>query len=382
MAFHLGCLRALNDLKLLDQVEVVSTVSGGSVIGGMFVANRDPFPEFEAHVREHLARGFVRPAVAKAFTTTEGLRVLYCWALLMLTNIFLTAISWVGGGLSHLVPSEKRKDWRLEKFHSPFRRFASRTTILRKVFDDEVFKGQCLRDLPLEAPLLIVNAAELRTGSAFYFSQRSSGTWRIGEVASRDIPLAHAVSASAAYPLLLPALDEVLPFNTKDGTRREERVILTDGGTYDNLGLAPLWPDRDPEISLNVTKVDTIICCRAGYGPRFDAPTQFRLARMKSVFFCVFDRTQNAATKRLFDLLEAGKLKRVIMPYLGQNDARLACPPDDLVTREDTFAYPANFSAMSDEWTEKLSKRGEQLTKALIAEHHPHLINLNSAVEV
>ena len=382
MAFHLGCLRALNDLKLLDQVEVVSTVSGGSVIGGMFVANRDPFPEFEAHVREHLARGFVRPAVAKAFTTTEGLRALYCWALLMLTNIFLTAISWIGGGLSRLVPSEKRKDWRLEQFHSPFRRFASRTTILRKVFDDEVFKGQCLRDLPLEAPLLIVNAAELRTGSAFYFSQRSSGTWRIGEVASRDIPLAHAVSASAAYPLLLPALDEVLPFNTKDGTRREERVILTDGGTYDNLGLAPLWPDRDPEISLNVTKVDTIICCRAGYGPRFDAPTQFLLARMKSVFFCVFDRTQNAATKRLFDLLEAGKLKRVIMPYLGQNDARLACPPDDLVTREDTFAYPANFSAMSDEWTEKLSKRGEQLTKALIAEYHPHLINLNSAVEV
>ena len=154
------------------------------------------------------------------------------------------------------------------------------------------------------------------------------------------------MSASAAYQLRLPALDGVLPFNTKDGTRREERLILTDGGTYDNLGLAPLWPDRDPEISLNVTKVDTIICCRAGYGPRFDAPTQFFLARMKSVFSCIFDRTQNAATKRLFDLLKAGELKGVIMPYLGQNDARLACPPDDLVTREDAFAYPTDFSAL------------------------------------
>lgn len=374
MAFHLGCLRALHDLKLLDQVEVVSTVSGGSVIGGMFVANRDPFAEFEARVREHLARGFVRPSISKALTTTEGLRALYCWALLVPTNLLLTAISWAGGALSRFVPPEKRKDWRLEKLHSPFRRFASRTTILRKVFDEDVFKGQSLKDLPEDGPLLIVNAAELRTGSAFYFSQRSSGTWRIGELASRDIPLAYAVSASAAYPLLLPALDEVLPFNTKDGTRREERVILTDGGTYDNLGLAPLWPDRDPQISLNVTKVDTIICCRAGYGLRFDAPTQFLLARMKSVFFCIFDRTQNAATKRLFDLLEAGKLKGAIMPYLGQNDARLAYPPDDLVTREDAYAYPTDFSAMSDEWIEKLGTRGEQLTKALIAEHLPHLI--------
>ena len=57
----------------LNQVEVVPTVSGGSVIGGMFVANRDPFPGFEAWVREHLARGFVRPSIPKALTATEGL---------------------------------------------------------------------------------------------------------------------------------------------------------------------------------------------------------------------------------------------------------------------------------------------------------------------
>lgn len=33
MAFHLGCLRALNQLGLLDRIDVLSTVSGGSVIG-------------------------------------------------------------------------------------------------------------------------------------------------------------------------------------------------------------------------------------------------------------------------------------------------------------------------------------------------------------
>ena len=377
MAFHLGCLRALHDLELIDQIEVVSTVSGGSVIGGLFAANRDPFSEFEKRVRGHLSKGFLRPAITKALTTTEGLRALYCWAMLVPTNLLIMVVALAASSLSLFLTPEKRKDWRLEKLYSPFRRFASRTTILRRVFEDDLFMGLRLRDLPKEAPLLIVNAAELRTGSAFYFSQRSSGTWRIGELADRDVSLAHAVTASAAYPLLLPALDEVLPFNTKDGSRREERVILTDGGTYDNLGLAPLWPDRDPRISLNVTGVDTIICCRAGYGLRFDPPTQFLLARMKSVFFSIFDRTENAATKRLFDLVEAGKLKGVIMPYLGQNDSRLAFAPDDLVTREEAYAYPTDFSAMSDEWVEKLSKRGEQLTRALVSEHLPHLITVD-----
>ncbi len=156
-----------------------------------------------------------------------------------------------------------------------------------------------------------------------------------------------------------------------------ERVTLTDGGVYDNLGLAPLWPDRDPKISLNVTNIDTIICCKAGYGLRFDQPTQFLPARMKSVFYCIHDREQNAATQRLIDLLTMGKLKGVLMPYLGQVDSRLKFPPDDLVTREEAYNYPTDFSAMPEEWIDRLSSRGEQLTKALVAEHWPHLLNGN-----
>jgi NTE family protein len=78
--------------------------------------------------------------------------------------------------------------------------------------------------------------------------------------------------------------------------------------------------------------------------------------------------------KRLFDLKEAGKLKGFLLPYLGQDDERLQYPPDDLVTREEAYAYPTDFSAMPDEWIDNLSRRGEQLTRALIAEHIPELI--------
>lgn len=116
-------------------------------------------------------------------------------------------------------------------------------------------------------------------------------------------------------------------------------------------------------------------CCRAGYGLRFDPPSQFFLARLKSAFATVHDRAQNAAMKRLFDLKSVGVLKSVLLPYLGQDDRRLKYPPDDLITREDTYAYPTDFSAMPNEWIDKLSRRGEQLTRAVIAEHWPELLD-------
>lgn len=378
MAFHLGCLRALHGLGILDRVQILSTVSGGSVIGALYAANDDPFPAFEERVRAALVRGLAGPAIRTVFRTPEGLKALLCWLLIGTTNLLFTVLTWLMWLISLLLPRGARPRWRTESWHLPFRRFASRTTILRRTIDDELFKGKRLRDLQGRRPLLVVNAAELRTGSAFYFTPNQSGSWRLGRLASPDVTLACAVTASAAYPMFLPALDEELPFDKRDGARRSERVTLTDGGVYDNLGLASLWPDRDPSISLNVEPVDTIICCRAGYGLRHDPPSQFMIARLKSAIACIHDRAQNAAMKRLFELRDSGKLRAVVLPYLGQDDSRLKHRPADLVSREEAYAYPTDFFAMSDEWIERLSRRGEQLTRALIEEHAPGLAMMRS----
>jgi NTE family protein len=374
MAFHLGCLRALHDLGILERVRILSTVSGGSVIGALYAAADDPFPAFEARVRTLLARGLARPTIRTAFLTTEGLKAFLCFVSVGTANLLFVALTWVLWFGALILPAGLRPRRQVENWHLPFRRLASRTTILRRAIDDELFKGKRLRDLQGRRPLLIVNAAELRTGSAFYFTPNESGSWRLGRLVQPDVTLAHAVTASAAYPMFLPALDEDLPFDKRDRARRVERVTLTDGGVYDNLGLAPLWPDRDPSVSFNVEPVDTIICCRAGYGLRHDPPSQFLIARLKSTIACIHDRAQNAAMKRLFELREAGKLRAVVLPYLGQDDRRLKYKPADLVTREEAYAYPTDFSAMSEEWIGRLSRRGEQLTRALIAEHAPELI--------
>lgn len=371
IAFHLGCLRALHDLGVLEKVDVISTVSGGSVVGALYATHEGSFEQFEEKTRDFLRTGLVGPSVKKAFTSLEGLNAFICAMFLLSVNIFLLMFAVVIRGLSLVFPGLRLRA--LGTVRAPLKRYASRTTILRRVLDDDIFCGKKFRDLPKDGPLLIANAADLRTGSAFYFSNRDSGSWRLGRVCDDGLKVAHGVAASAAFPLLLPALDETLAFEKPDGTRREERVTLTDGGVYDNLGLAPLWPDRDPGISLNAQKVDTIICCRAGYGLRFDSPNQFIFARMASAFTTIHDRAQNFATKRLFDLRSSGQLKAFAMPYLGMKDRADFSDGEGFVSREDVFGYPTDFSAMSDAWIEKLSRRGEQLTHRLLNENLPHL---------
>ena len=63
IAFHLGCLRALHELDILDNIKVISTVSGGSVIGALYAAHQGLFPEFEKRVRRLLAQGLMRSAI-------------------------------------------------------------------------------------------------------------------------------------------------------------------------------------------------------------------------------------------------------------------------------------------------------------------------------
>ncbi len=43
IAFHLGCLRALHDLKLLEQVNTITAVSGGSVLAGLYCSHSGTF---------------------------------------------------------------------------------------------------------------------------------------------------------------------------------------------------------------------------------------------------------------------------------------------------------------------------------------------------
>jgi NTE family protein len=371
IAFHLGCLRALHSEGILARVEVISAVSGGSVLAALYCHHKGDFAAFEATVRVVLERGFVKPVIKTAVTTLEGAKALLCVIPLCIVQLLMLMVRLTFRFLP--ISNELRRRTGAWLREPQLRRFASRTTILRRVLSDTLFDRQTLADLRDDRPKLIVVACELRTKSAFYFARDGVGSWRLGKTEPNRMEIAHAVAASAAFPGLLPALDEYLTLE-KNGRSHPQRVVLTDGGVYDNLGLAPLWPDRDPSVSLHADKFDTIIACRAGYGLGLSPPPIFWPSRMIAVIESIHARAQNFGMSRLFDLKKAGALKGFIIPYLGQADNKLAFPPPDLVTRETAAAYPTDFSGMSSEWIERLSKRGEQLTLALLREHLPHLI--------
>jgi len=78
MAFHLGCRRALHEVGLLQRTDVLSCVSGGSVIGAIYVTHEGPFEMFDKKIQDTLRQGFVRSALRTAFTTREGVRAGIC----------------------------------------------------------------------------------------------------------------------------------------------------------------------------------------------------------------------------------------------------------------------------------------------------------------
>ncbi|CTQ34813.1 patatin-like phospholipase family protein [Jannaschia rubra] len=371
MAFHLGCLRALEEMGTLGRVKVISTVSGGSVIGALYAARVEPFEVFENRVRHHLARGFVRPALGKAISTQLGWRLLGSGTSRAARRIVRLITDGMFGAVDRAFadPSVARLACKRE----PLPKSISATTLLQRVFEDDLFDGLRVSDLPAERPLLIVNATELRTRSAFRFSKVHSGSYRFGRLAKNDSPLGYAVAASAAYPLSLSPLDLHTRFEHR-GLITSERVVLTDGGVYDNLGLGPLWPDRDPKISLPFPEIDTIIACRAGYGLTREDPGFGPYGRMRASYDCTARRAENASVKRLYDLRDAGAIHGFAMPFLDQNDAELAHPPPNLVPRGDVQDYPTDFSAMPKPWIDRLIRRGEQQTRAVIAQYLPELV--------
>ncbi len=199
-----------------------------------------------------------------------------------------------------------------------------------------------------------------------------AGSWRFGKLVEEE-RVAKAVAASAAFPGVLPALDECLRFNKKGDTIKE-RVIVTDGGVYDNIGTSCLLPGRNSEFSTNVQDVNFIIACVAGQGmPDASALPYFWGTRMLATVNTIHRRTHSMTFDLLHRLKANNEIQGFLLPYLGQRDESLPCPPADLVPRNRTFDYPTDFDAMPKKDIEALSKRGEQLMNSLIETYHPTL---------
>lgn len=350
IAFHLGCFRALNDRGLLEQVDVISSVSGGSVIAALYAYSNESYEEFDKKIVKFLKAGLECDVSEDFFMSTA-------WAKELLQYLTKFPVS-VGCRVLKKKFQMRRNSYRTLSFIN---------ALQKKLFGDAKISDPRRRNLNT-----VINATELRTGSAFRFGSKESGCWRIGRIKGNDVCLAEAVALSAAYPLFLPALDKDYTF-VKGKVEQGKRVVMSDGGVFDNLGVTCLEPGRNPNYSLNSYNPDYIICCNAGYGMLGGDFIPFGLAsRLKQVLETTMRKVQDSSMKRLHQYKDSGQLKGFVMPYLGQNNNSLPLNIPDLVPRDDVD-YPTNFSRMSSDDIFKISTRGEQLTSALLDYYHPEL---------
>ncbi len=121
-----------------------------------------------------------------------------------------------------------------------------------RAYGDLLFGDATLQSLPDE-PRFVFNATSVQTGALFRFSKPYLGDYRIGRVMEPKLPLRLAVAASSAFPpVLSPVTIELDPSSFAPGSGTDlqhdpydSRIVLTDGGVYDNLGLETVWKRYD-----------------------------------------------------------------------------------------------------------------------------------------
>ncbi|HEV2034151.1 MAG TPA: patatin-like phospholipase family protein [Candidatus Dormibacteraeota bacterium] len=208
MLFHLGTLWRLNELGYLPKLDRVSSVSGGSITAAVLGMN---------------------------------------WS-----GLALDPVTGVGAGFGTAVVA-------------PIRALARKTIDLPAVlmgmlslgllgsqtavyYRRHLFGEKTLQDFP-NRPKFILNATSMQSGALWRFSKPYMADWRVGTVSDPQVPLAVAVAASSAFP---PFLSPVIlhrqnsDFVSNSGTDLQRlpfttRIVLTDGGVYDNLGLETAW---------------------------------------------------------------------------------------------------------------------------------------------
>lgn len=367
MAFHLGCFRALHDRGILDRVQAISSVSGGSVLAACWAYRGEDFDAFDKHAVEVLRRGIKGDIVREVFGSPEGLKII---GTLLFTGT-LSSVAWILTfvvsrlrlllGLPTL-PLERALKAALRMLPV----WGSLTTAFEAALSRQLFGGATVDRVRRPNLAVIINACDLTTGTAFRFGSGRSGGWRYGDVLGAAPTVAKAVAASAAFPILLPPLVETFEFEKK-GERHYHTVALTDGGVFDNLGVAVLEPGRAHDHA-HIEPVTHLISLNAG-GGQFDVSGShpyWWVGRVARSFEAVHRKAQDAVYQRLHKYAEVGDLEAFGMIYLGQQDDKLPCAPADLITREQVTDYPTDFSPMSEENIRLLTLRGEQLTHIII----------------
>ena len=255
--FHLGVLARLAELDLLRSLDVISGVSGGSIIGACYYLKLKRLLE-EKHDGEVSRGDYLKLVSALCDEFLEGVQTN------IRTRIFASpraiARLWFVPGytrtnrVAELIATElfARVTEDPVAPHAPFAELGMKP--FGEADDFEAERHNWRRGA--KVPRLVLNATTLNTGHNWQFTKTAAGepafavdrevdaTPRLRPVPypdarsveageKRRVTLASAVAASACVPGIFPPID--IP-----GLYADIRVRLVDGGVFDNQGISAL----------------------------------------------------------------------------------------------------------------------------------------------
>lgn len=223
--FHAGVLRTLVRMGLKENIKVISSVSGGSIISALFGIHFDDIKDvkdFDDLILKQLI----------AFSRRNPRNALLRYRVLLLFNNLISSIGGCVGA-----------------FGKPLLLFGSRqnSQLFCEQLDSTLFKHKTLANLSKNIRI-VLNACNLNNGARFRFDNTDFGDYKIGYSYEVDhLPISLAVTASACFPgLFSPIKMDLRNYKFFLRTKQKEDssspntppdfVSLSDGGIFDNLG--------------------------------------------------------------------------------------------------------------------------------------------------
>ena len=210
--FNLGALIRLNELGLMGKIKRITSVSGGSITNGYLAMRWNDLQFNDEGVIERFKENIVDPL----------------WDFCS-KSLDVGAIIW--GTLD------------------PFHRVSDK---IAGAYNKGLFKHFKMAFIPFGEgiPQFLFYGTNLQTGASVRMMQNMLYDWKIGAIEIDTWELATVVGISSAFPpFLSPVILKLDPgqwikgryARCFDDRKYKEKLYLTDGGVYDNMGMESLW---------------------------------------------------------------------------------------------------------------------------------------------
>lgn len=231
-AFHLGTLRKLHEMGVLENVDVLSTISGGSITGAYYCLNNKDFAAFDQYMTEALGS---KSVIKQVFLSFSFIRTVLFLLLFLVPAVYVlfTSYAWLSLLLIALMI------FLFVRFQ--FSIFPVSKEIER-AYNRFFFRQATLSQL-CNRPLLAIGSTNLQSGRPFTFSRlkMEDSTYSFLSPPVRfkqdDFPVARAVMASSCVPFAFTPvhIDKIFYADAADAFRVQPQLV--DGGVYDNQGI-------------------------------------------------------------------------------------------------------------------------------------------------